>query len=79
MTHCEIFFFWCVFNDGYNKFVVEAIVLSSLSPTDALDHLLVSDPKLFTGIEKSGHHCSFGVSVDHSSSPCVCKEERESV
>ena len=67
MTYSEISFFRSILNDGYDKVIVEAILATGLSSSDAFDHLLVGDLKLFTRIEKSGHHCSFGVSVDDSS------------
>lgn len=56
-----------------------AILLPCLSSADALDHLLVSDLELFTGVEKSGHYCSFGVSVDHSTSTYIYIVEEMSV
>ena len=68
VTNGEVSFFWSVFNDGHNQFIVVAILLPRLSSTDPLDHLLVGDLELLTRVEKSGHYCSFGVSMDHSTS-----------
>ena len=70
-TNCEVSFFRSVFNDGYNQFIMVAILFPCLSSTDALYHLLVGDLELLTRVEKSGHYCSFGVSVDHSTSTYI--------
>ena len=67
-TNCEVPFFRSVFNDGHDQFIMIAVLLPSLSSTDALDHLLVGDLELLTRVEKSGHYCSLGASVNDSTS-----------
>ena len=71
VTDREVPFFWSVFNDGHDQFIVVAVLLPRLSSTDALDHLLVGDLELLTRVEKSGHYSSLGVSVNDSTSTCM--------
>ena len=68
VTNREVSFFRSIFNDRYNKFVVVAVFLPRLPSTDSLDHFLVCDLELLTQVEKSGHHRSFGMSVDDCTS-----------
>ena len=69
--YCKIPFFRSVLNNGHYKLVVVTVFPPCLSPSDAFDHLLVSDLELFARIEKGSHDSCLGVSVNHSTSTCT--------